>query len=642
MSVTEPSATPTKPTVAKDRDYPVAIADDEVLQHPITFSPLVSQPSLIFEIPEKDISAPWFSDSIGTGSEDDTGLHANLERHSSQTNDLMSDTQTILTPPLERDGHFISDPLTLTLTKDEDDVEEVVRYSPLDSIRESDEITTPLLPDAGNLVGPSTCPTPGFSSGSSEMLLMRFDRRTCGILSVKDGSTENPWRTLVWPLAADSPALYHAICSLAAFHWSKAEPQLRVYGMEHMRQSVRILAMNLRHMRPDAALATTLALAFAESWDRHVSSGIQHLQGAKVLVNRALAFQQRNTLEHSDYTRLRFLYNAWTYVSVIARLTSIEDVGCEELSLPLSCEPLSQIHEVDPLMGCAATLFPLIGQVADLVRKVRTTATNSIAIISQAIELKTLLEQWEPPEYFEPPEDPTSSVQHSYQTAQAYRWATLLHLHQAVPEIPSESAATLAKRVLVLLATVPPGSRTTVVHIYPLFVASCEVEGEEDRDWVRERWAAMQSRLMIGNIDRCLEVISEVWARRDEQTLTNLADLSSPFISPVDMMRRRSTATFDEVLLTPPLEAEDTQFWGFQHPKPRRFSADDIEFFNPGPSVSWVPAAVAPVAPVRSIGLDSIQNEHSVRGRLHWAGVMRDWNWEGKFKIYDAVPLACN
>lgn len=621
-SVPESSAPPSKPAGTGEQDRPVAIADDEVLQRPPTFSPSVLQPSLTFEIPEKEISVPWFSDPFEAGLGDDVGRHGVLERLSSQTSDLLSETQTIVTPSLELDDIFTLDPLASTLANDEDEVEEVVRFSPLDDSCEWDEVATPLIPDPEGSFEPPICPRLGFSSGSPEMLLMRFDRRTCGILSVKDGSTENPWRTLVWPLATNSPALYHAICSLAAFHWSKAEPQLRVRGMDHMRQSVRILAMNLRDMRPDAALATTLALAFAESWDRHVSSGIQHLQGAKALVSRALAFQQRNAPERHDIPRLRFLYNAWVYVSVIARLTSIENVGCGELSVPFSCEPPSQVHEIDPLMGCATTLFPLIGRVADLVRKIRTTATNSVAIISQAIELKALIEQWEPPKYFEPPEDPTSNVQHSYQTAQAYRWATLLHLHQAVPEIPSESAAVLAKRVLILLATVPPSSRTTVIHIYPLLVASCEVEGEEDRDWVRARWASMQSRLMIGNIDRCLEVINEVWARRDEHTLANLADLSAPFVNPMDTMRRRNTADLDGMLLTPPSELEETPFWGLPDPKPRRFSADDIDIFDPE---SWAPMAITPV---KTMDSNNMEYEKSVRGRLHWAGVMRDWNWE--------------
>ncbi|EEP81164.1 conserved hypothetical protein [Uncinocarpus reesii 1704] len=459
---------------------------------------------------------------------------------------------------------------------------------------------------------------PKLSPGSSEMLLMRFDRRTCGILSVKDGVTENPWRTLVWPLAKESPALYHAICSLAAFHCSKEDPHLKVFGMDHMRQSVRTLAMDIGTMRTDAALATTLALAFAESWDRHISNGIQHLRGAKVLMNQALENQRHFSTRRSDFARLRFLYNTWLYTVVIARLTSLEDNVFDDLPLPPEPSPSIRVHEIDPLLGCAATLFPLIGRVASLVRKVCSTKSNSIAVISQAIELKTLVEQWEPPKYFEPPEDPTSDVQHSFQTAQAYRWATLLHLHHAVPEIPSESASELAKRVLVLLATVPLSSRTIVVQIFPLLAASCEVDNEEDRAWVRERWAAMQSRLMIGNIDRCVEIIHAVWSRRDDYHARKLSGQQVSYVVPLDPTRRASVHNTIEDDDLGSLELFDQE---------RRQSIPDLSSLSFGsPSLSPIPV------PVRrgsmNMALESWEFETTVRGRLHWLGVMRDWNWE--------------
>lgn len=528
---------------------------------------------------------------------------------------LSADCQTLYTPTVALEDVSPSTSFYFPLMNSEDDkVEEIIRPENGDTLSNA-QPASPALPARDPFVDTPISDGPRFSAGTPEMLLMRFDRHTCGILSVKDGISENPWRTLIWPLAADSPALYHAICSLAAFHGSKKEPWLRVHGMDHMRQSVRSLAQGIGTMRTDAALATTLSLAFAEAWDRHVSTGIQHLRGAKALVSQALSEQQRNSplRRRSDIARLRFLYNTWMYSSVIARLTSVEEVGYDDFSQSLlfTGPAATQVQEVDPLMGCATTLFPLIGRVASLVQKVRTTATNSIAVISQAFELKTLVEQWEPPKYFEPPEDPTSDVQHSYQTAQAYRWATLLHLHQAVPEIPSESAYDLAKRVLVMLATVPLSSRTTVVHIYPLLAASCEVESEEDRNWVLERWAAMQSRLMVGNIDRCVEVVREVWARRDDYAMRWLENPRAPFVMPVDMdtsKRRRDMrgdAGDDGGMCT-----GATRDWR------------DLSPSLPGPTPSQRRASF-------DSGFEDLQYEMSVRGSLHWAAVMRDWDWEG-------------
>ena len=358
---------------------------------------------------------------------------------------------------------------------------------------------------------------PVFSSTSLELLMQLFDKATCGILSVRDGPNENPWRTTVWPLARDSPALLHAISSMTAFHSSRHKPEMKVEGIEHMRHSIQHLSDGINtHMRVDAALATTLVLAFAESWDVHVTTGIQHLQGAKILVNQALARTRQNNFSAVETARVKFLCNVWIYMDVIARLTSNNDnLDDKDSALWSQVDPHGTSTEIDPLMGCASTLFPIIGRVANLIRKVRKTSSNTIKIIDQARDLKIELEDWHPPTYFNQPEDPTCEVQHSLQTAEAYRWATLLYLHQAVPEIPSRTAGQLANKVLERLATVPLASRTTIVQIYPLLAAGCEARSQEDRNWVRERWIAMSERMQIGNIERCLDVVKEVWKRRD-------------------------------------------------------------------------------------------------------------------------------
>ena len=520
---------------------------------------------------------------------------------------------------------------------EDDDVEEIVRQPDLN-------------PEAWIMRLPS--PSPSSSSSSSEgsrfdpfnalyrqptiyvdspeMLMLRFDRQTCGILSIKDGPTENPWRTLVWPLARDSPALYHAISSMTAFHTSKQRPEMRVEGMEHMRRSIRSLALGIESMRTDIALATTLTLAFAESWDRHVSTGIEHLRGAKALINQVLIRYRQGTLSDEEATRFKFLRNTFVYMDVIARLTSIDDDETNDFDAVL-WSPLSFLasndNELDPLMGCSTTLFPLIGRVANLVRRVRKSECNSVAIISQAMELKSAIEEWGPPNFFEPPEDPTSEITHSLQTAEAYRWATLLYLHQAVPEIPSLSAAQLAKKVLVYLATVPPSSRAIIVQIYPLLAAGCEASSPEDRAWVEDRWAAMAQRMLIGNVDRCWEVIREVWDRRDADDAENAqreqrrfaSRAMSGYASSMEGMKRKFTGEEQDIVGS--LE------WSDSSSGDRKRRATNGELGMPAP---------IGLLPTRKQSTDSAaisEYEKTVRGKLHWVGVMKDWRWEGKSKV---------
>lgn len=477
---------------------------------------------------------------------------------------------------------------------------------------------------------------PAFDFNSPEMLLSHFDRNTCGIMSVKDGPTENPWRTLIWPLATDSPALYHAIASMTAFHMSRDRPSLRVAGIEHMRRSATYLAHDFGSglIRNDAALATTLVLAFSEAFDRHTSSGIEHLRGAKELVNRALTNYRTSESSPKGKQMFTFLYNVWVYLDVLARLTSDDDE--ESINAPVSHGPLMRSYQVDPLLGCAANLFPLIGRVASLVQKVRKAEKNSFSIISQAMDIKTQLEDWAPEDYYESPEDPLLEVAHCISTAEAYRWATLLYLHQAVPELPSPTAHELAEKVMIFLATIPLKSRSCIVHIYPLLAAGCEAVGKDERDWVNDRWQNMCARMWIGNVDKAWEVVKAVWDRRDQfkweqqQTQTVLPS-ESPYGSPsleAHNPNRRFNAEGTEAGQFYRWDSGISEHSGM-NPKSRTVDS------SPGRQrLRRVTKRSSTTGLTGEFEEGEMEYEVTVRGKLHWVSVMKDNNWEGNF-----VPL---
>ncbi|KAJ5203782.1 uncharacterized protein N7498_004661 [Penicillium cinerascens] len=499
------------------------------------------------------------------------------------------------------------------LDEDNEDIEEIIRQS--DPGAGPWNLTFPGQ-DGGSFDLSRLPDQPSLAPESEEMLALHFDNLTCGILSIKDGVTENPWRTLIWPLAKSTPALYHAIFALSAFHAAKENPSLRVQGVKHMRQSITCLRQQIQSMRADTALATSLALAFADTWDQNTRTCIQHLRGAKALMLQVLNAGLQDGLSADELDRIRFLYNTWTYMDVIARLTSLDESGPQDLNPSIFQLPGDAIHEIDPLMGCAATLFPLIGRVARLVQRVRKTTTNSLLIVSQGMELKSLIEQWELPRWFEPPEDPTSEVQHSIQMAHAYRWATLLYLHQAVPEMPSEPAEELAKRVLILLATVPPTSRTTIIQMFPLLAAGAEVDGEDDREWVLDRWNTVQSRLMLGGVDRCLDVLREVWARRDAlRAEKEQQDFAPP---------RRPGSLSSEGKANSAMRSPDAM--------PRtlhgRVNSTDRDRSMHGRSGSTSSTSGSQIRSSARSPLENIEFERTVRSRLHWVNVMGEWGWE--------------
>lgn len=546
-------------------------------------------------------------------------------------------------------------PLGIRIQEEDDFEEEILREPMVDP---SDpqwnyRAVSPALSDASSTSSKSTAmlilKAPRLDAASPEMLMLRFDKETCGILSIKNAEFENPWRTLIWPLAKDSHALYHAISSMSALHGATVNPQLRLAGMAHMTKSISKLSSELHNMRLDQALATSLALALGEGWDDKVSTGIQHLRGAKFMLNNALV--QRNqkaqlgVLNEEEAKRLKFLVNTYVYLDVIARLSATEEQEHIDLDVVLHAvnEPLGGFlpMEVDPLMGCATTLFPLIGKVAALVQSIRKTNSNSLNIVSEANELRELLIDWQPPiaECVEPPEDKTTQVRHAITTAEAYRRAILLHLHQAVPELDLESSFAQAKSILTLLASTPLSSRTLIIQIFPLLVGSCEMVSNEDRAWVCARWDAMMRRLSIMNVVSCWKIVREVWQRRDlhiyeqAQRLTSKSlgrNVSPGLFIPPSLKRKMAAndAGADDEFLDGCRQDDFVIHDHDERPLKRRLTFDvSTGFAMGGASGSRIPSLTRRHTDMTISNLDP---EYTVRGPLHWLGVMADWDWEGE------------
>ncbi|CAI6263454.1 unnamed protein product [Periconia digitata] len=569
-------------------------------------------------------SSAFESESVGTHHTTITTSSSVSPGQSPRLVDLLIPGTDLSVPPEEyslfREQHeSFYQPTGLTppanTTGDDEDIEEVPRIAFSDWKLSSMRLGSQTPSDSSSTRSDSPkiplykTPQPT----STEMLTRHFDRETCGILSVKDGPTENPWRTLIWPLARECSALYHAIVSMTSFHQSRDTPALRIQGIDHMRNAVHALGAGLENMRVDAAISTTLVLAFSESWDQHISTGINHIKGAKMLIDKALVQHSKRRMCGEELSRLQFLCNTWTYMDVIARLTSTDGDESSDYdsvfdSFNMGCQSDAQL---DPLMGCASTLFPLIGRVANIVRRVRQThgSYNSPAIISQAMELKKQLETWMPPSYIEDPEDETTSPHDSIKTAFAYQYATLLYLHQAICRE---------------IATISPTSRSTIVHIFPLMAAGCEVVSKSDRQWVRERWEMMAQRMKIGIIEKCIDVTREVWARRDAfnagDSIFESDDTGNNPPSP-SLKRNSSSISSDDF----DTETDGNLGW-LENSSKRRASGLSAR----GEYATNLIKSEMSSRHFRSdtIGTEDLLVEFTVKGRLHWLGVMTDWNWE--------------
>ncbi|KAF2676534.1 hypothetical protein K458DRAFT_351593 [Lentithecium fluviatile CBS 122367] len=468
--------------------------------------------------------------------------------------------------------------------------------------------------------------SPGTDLDDPGILALTFHEQTRHLLSIHDEPSENPWSTLVWPMVKDSKALYHAVAAMTYLQQSKSNYAARHRGLLHVRKSKQALEteMNGGNMHMEAALATNIALGFAEIWDYGTTStGREQIKGARILLQQSLANHASTPSTIDTSARLKFLANTWIYMDVIARLTS--DYGIpvnpEMLSLFNPHSPRSSASEMDPLMGYASTLFPTIGRVGDLVSSIRARPSkrNSPSIISLAISLRKSLESWAPPISLEHLPNPTPNMSDAIQTAEAYRWSTLLFLQQAVPELPNlGSVGELGQRTLVYLATIPTTSQTMVVHTYPLMVAGIEAV-DEDRAFVRERWRCMAKRMVTGVIDRCLEITEEVWRRRDEYLAEYEARSPSRVSSPVLVPRSTDDGNAHLDLDTDGTSALNINAHRNSPPRipPNR---------NPSLSTHF------PISAAFKKGADPLTRsgnvEYTVKGKLHWLGVMKDWGWE--------------
>ncbi|KAF1840185.1 uncharacterized protein K460DRAFT_204457 [Cucurbitaria berberidis CBS 394.84] len=463
----------------------------------------------------------------------------------------------------------------------------------------------------------------------TERIAVLFHQQTCRTLSVQEESDQNPWRTLIWPLAKEYPALWHAIAALTCLCISKQQPQLRADGARHVQRSTQLLseAMDKGEIPLDAALATTLTLGFTETWDYEKSAtGISHIRSAGIILSQILSSYPNSMLETEDEARIEFLYNTWTYMDVLARFTCSETFPTYSASTPIPhwSELGWTTSHLDPLMGYSTTFFPIMRRVADLVNKVRAKPAprNSPAIISQGLELKRDIERWTPPIDLEAIDDPSPNMTDAIQTAEAYRWAMLCILYQTVPELPNlTSYGELAQKILIYLATIPLNSPTTIVHSLPLMVAGSDTVEEEDREFIRDRWRAMSQRMVTGVTERCLEITEEVWRRREEYLWARGLSVSP------DGLRLSSAATESAALSNDIAyfisfgTSPDAASTGSGSANAQQVNQRNIRRVND-----------FPISAAFKKGVDTLTrsgcSEYTVRGRLHWLGVMKDWNWQ--------------
>jgi hypothetical protein len=310
-------------------------------------------------------------------------------------------------------------------------------------------------------------------------------------------------------------------------------------------------------------------------WNDGFGRGKTHLKGAFAILQETGSQRQYITRKSSsaDTYSLLFLVSNLLHLDALSDLvqsTISEENHRTRPKFTILMEGFPPSRVTDPfivLLGpwVSGSLIPagLIYDTADLCYEVRMATITTLDITTKAEALKREVERYShDTSYLSTISVHFSALDKQFvvHTAEAYRYATLLFLHRVMPDIfGMTSSQYLARATVSHLSRAPPSS-ITFAQIYPLFVAGCEASTKQEREWVKERWAAMAARMRVTNVSNCWKITQEVWGRRDAYQQ---------------------------------LRSENAQG-----------VADNIDGMDP---------------------------EFSVKGRLHWAAVMKDWGCEVSF-----------
>ncbi|KAG7817885.1 hypothetical protein KL928_003784 [Ogataea angusta] len=337
-----------------------------------------------------------------------------------------------------------------------------------------------------------------------------FDVSTSNVLCVYVASHLNPWRTEIMPLADKYPIIFDLLGMIVCSHLGAKNPDFKAMGLEFKVRAYHQLSRGLtNNLFPnDICLMSCILLALDEFWDNKSRTDLSHLRSASYFVDRRLRSKTPDP-------RFQFLLSAWQYMRVISRTTLLNPA----LGFRSAYQPrlVSDGQTIDHIMGMSQELFAILDSLIDAIELVKNVPEHAYPpdLIEKVRGLQYSLVHWEPPkdglELWTAEEVADHKV-----TAQSYRYATLILLQNAFPQVerylgPRE----LSFRVREELSTLRlSGGASVVMHVFPLFMAACEAFTAAEKQWFRTKTAAVFDAISSNNIKRMTSVMEEVWKRK--------------------------------------------------------------------------------------------------------------------------------
>lgn len=348
-------------------------------------------------------------------------------------------------------------------------------------------------------------------SMSDKRLLHYWVEQLSSLISVTPRGTEsNPYQLHLTAMVYSPGALRSTVLSMAAQHLALVtnDEILRFDAYRHQGDAIRQLQLLLQTPHEASAEPALASVLMMQVSTRLFGDGDAEPQAANHLVGaRAMLAQRREGLTAwKSLPGPRFLLSLFAYHDILSSVS--------RSSRPLidHGQDFDAIEGVSSMKGIASVLHVVaaISELQDL-PKLGGSRDHFEATASR---LEQALKHLDPS-----PPSISGEVQSTdiTLTAKAYRHAAFIYLYRVWLGIGAPSPITLhhVQQCLLNLSQVSVLSPLVSSHIWPLFTAGCEAIHEEERQFVRDRFASMFCSLKFPVMKRILTDIKAVWDCKD-------------------------------------------------------------------------------------------------------------------------------
>ena len=381
---------------------------------------------------------------------------------------------------------------------------------------------TPTVPRTSSLL----------SSNSQYRMLWHHYVDTLACLHSSHDKTSNPIIRVLGPVAQSSESLLAVLLAsslenLRSLRGEKPDQELltsllntAVHGIQ------REIAQSPSGMVSDQCLAAVIALCDFEIVARKratTSSWRVHLEGAKKIIDLRGGPRSKS----SDTDLWKFLMKWLAYFDIMSSITPTSSTS-EPLFQGVYWRSQNESDEesefrLDPYMSFLQDVMPMFFEISALMQEKRELNMKlplDLELASNLLHKCRLLEaklyktlgQVSGQAFIHP-----RKLNIMINCHDAFVQASLIHLYRRVEGLPSQ-APVVRKAVAEGLCNIASSCQLNgedfidASLLFPLFTLGCEIFTDRERRYILDRLLGLQA-LGLGNVDRAIEVLQEIWSQ---------------------------------------------------------------------------------------------------------------------------------